>query len=844
MPFVLKRRLVPRAVFISTAFAIAAGVGCVDPDEKPIVPDPAPLFTKTAGEVRQLASQHTGSLKLKPVIGPKNIDRFIKDHDAATRLGKALFWDQQVGSDGQACATCHFHAGTDNRTKNQLNPGFRNANAGIDPRAFNDTTGFGPNANAFGPNYDLVAADFPFHKLADPSDRNSTVLSDTNEVVSSQGVFTARFGGVGAPNDIGVPSLLGNGAVFNVDGALTRNVEPRQTPSVINAALNHRNFWDGRARFEFNGVNPIGKLDPGARIVERAGSSFPELVSVDVERSALASQADGPPLSDLEASYEGRRFPDIGRKLLDATLTPLGGQLVDPTDSVLGSLSAAPAQGIQKRYEELIKVSFDARWWDVPGFVVDVSGVTPSLKKQAAPVGPDQYTVLEYNFSLFFGLAVQAYEQTLISDDAPFDRFMDGDDNALTATEQEGLALFVDKGKCVNCHGGAELTNASLANVRNDQIIERMIMGDNRVAVYDNGFYNIGVRPTLEDIGVGGTIGPLNLPLSNSRLFQRDLRNLVPQLMGANPALSLDDAIRLANVMAKIPRIAARPDEAERLLGSAVPSALAELEAARDAIASAIAGMIGNDTFPNPTAPPTCTTKAAANAQLAQVQTLLARATQAQTASAATPKLVEAATLLGALASCVCVDAAARIEKARSLLAAGVSLLPDPIDPGPDPDHPLGPPLRPEERVAVDGALKTPSLRNVSETAPYFHNGGHATLEQAVAFYNRGADFARENKDNLDPDIQPLGLTAHEQAALVAFLRALTDERVRFERAPFDHPSVSVPNGGTAPFVGPYFPNQRVFEDRFTVPSVGATGSTIVLGTPNTPYGHFLQPLH
>lgn len=39
-------------------------------------------------------------------------------------LGKALFWDMQVGSDGvQACATCHFRAGADPRRKNQISPG-------------------------------------------------------------------------------------------------------------------------------------------------------------------------------------------------------------------------------------------------------------------------------------------------------------------------------------------------------------------------------------------------------------------------------------------------------------------------------------------------------------------------------------------------------------------------------------------------------------------------------------------------------------------------------------------------------------------------------------------------
>jgi cytochrome c peroxidase len=50
---------------------------------------------------------------------PSNFCRFVKDEAAAIRLGKAWFWDMQVGSDGlTACASCHFHAGADNRVKN------------------------------------------------------------------------------------------------------------------------------------------------------------------------------------------------------------------------------------------------------------------------------------------------------------------------------------------------------------------------------------------------------------------------------------------------------------------------------------------------------------------------------------------------------------------------------------------------------------------------------------------------------------------------------------------------------------------------------------------------------
>jgi cytochrome c peroxidase len=112
--------------------------------------------------------------------------------------------------------------------------------------------------------------------------------------------------------------------------------------------------------------------------------------------------------------------------------------------------------------------------------------------------------------------------------------------------------------------------------------------------------------------------------------------------------------------------------------------------------------------------------------------------------------------------------------------------------------------LQPNERVAVDGAFKTPGLRNVELTAPYFHNGGDRTLGQVMDFYNRGGNFPAFNQANFDPNIVPLGLTDLEKGALVALMRGMTDERVRFQRAPFDHPQLFVPHlpDGVLPAVG------------------------------------------
>ena len=72
----------------------------------------------------------------------------------------------------------------------------------------------------------------------------------------------------------------------------------------------------------------------------------------------------------------------------------------------------------------------------------------------------------------------------------------------------------------------------------------------------------------------------------------------------------------------------------------------------------------------------------------------------------------------------------------------------------------------------LKGAFKTPTLRDVALTGPYMHNGAYRTLDEVVEHYNRGGD----TKDNLDPNIEPLDLSARERADLVEFMKALTGD--------------------------------------------------------------------
>lgn len=76
-----------------------------------------------------------------------------------------------------------------------------------------------------------------------------------------------------------------------------------------------------------------------------------------------------------------------------------------------------------------------------------------------------------------------------------------------------------------------------------------------------------------------------------------------------------------------------------------------------------------------------------------------------------------------------------------------------------------------ETKVETDkGAFKTPSLRNVAESAPYMHDGSLKTLNDVVDFYVGGGN----SNPYLDKNMKPLNLTARDRSDLVEFLKSLS----------------------------------------------------------------------
>jgi cytochrome c peroxidase len=67
------------------------------------------------------------------------------------------------------------------------------------------------------------------------------------------------------------------------------------------------------------------------------------------------------------------------------------------------------------------------------------------------------------------------------------------------------------------------------------------------------------------------------------------------------------------------------------------------------------------------------------------------------------------------------------------------------------------------------GAFKTPTLREITRTAPYMHDGSLVTLDDVIDYYDRGGNA----NPVLDPELRPLRLTPVEKQALRAFLQSL-----------------------------------------------------------------------
>lgn len=739
----------------------------------------------------QIAAAHgPGPVSLQRVPIPPvpglldGAEPIVVNKEVAIALGKALFWDMNVGSDGMACGSCHFRAGVDGRIKNQINPG------GKSSKSSGHTFDSLPSGGG-GPNHTLSLHDFPLHQFNNPADKYSGIAYTTDDVVASAGTFSGQFSGVSrfsGANDQCVRSADPETSINHVG---TRRVEPRNTPTMINAVFNHRNFWDGRANNIFNGSSPWGERDPNAGVWEKINARTVAKQRLHLENSSLASLATAPPLSNFEMSCEKRSWPDIGRKLLSRQ--PLQNQQVHHQDSVLGPYSRSSEgnlqPGLNTVYKNLITQAFNAKYWSFAG-----------IGQFGGPVGQLPYNQMEANFSMFFGLAVQLYISTLVSDQSPFDLSpVDANlrptwTNIVAATPAEtaakiaslknGSNLFFNN-HCNLCHTGP---NISLAAVAANAALVKPVQGS-----------SFGPPATPIDFGPNA-LGPDNAAYAAGitqyeNPLTRDFNlNIEPRLM----------------------------DLGYTNTGVADPDA--------------DPGVGGVDDFGHPLS---------FTAQY--VSYLLADSSGVFDSVVNHTRSCDFIVPLAAhyefsLYDIFTVPDGIIVDGSRE----GEQRTQNCMDPGTNAYIPTVAAAQdglsgPKMAIATKAAFKIPSLRNIELTGPYMHNGSMATLQQVLQFYARQGNFENDNLHFNVSSVSSSVSSAKNSADLIAYLKTFTDERVRYEKAPFDHPQLLIPHGhtGNALQVTAGNPiNANLAQDEYlNLPAVGANG----VPTPIAEFSSILQ---
>lgn len=220
------------------------------------------------------------------------------------------------------------------------------------------------------------------------------------------GIYPGPDTSFGTVDDVhgsaGVPhvDVLGNPVLDALFG-FNVQVTRRAANAVIMAAYSPELFWDGRANTTF--FNP----ETGALSIATGG--------------ALENQAIGPILSSVEMGRDQRSWPDVARKLQASE--PLGFATNLPADVV-------PAIAAHPTYPELFQAAFGD------------SAITGER----------------------IAHAIATYERTLTPTQTPWDKFIGGDNTAMTPGQVQGWTFFRGS-PCAACHTPPQFTNATYRNI-------------------------------------------------------------------------------------------------------------------------------------------------------------------------------------------------------------------------------------------------------------------------------------------------------------------------------------------------------------------------------------------
>ncbi|MBL9153251.1 MAG: hypothetical protein JNK37_12230 [Verrucomicrobiales bacterium] len=826
----------------------------------------------------------------------------IQSMTAAIALGKAFFWDPRFSSDKKvACASCHFAAGTDQRTRGVVS---LPANMGVRipwPQAQ------GAKEGRYLP-YNLSAQDLIPGSQDDGGpttpgvfDPDSLVGYPVREVIGSQGVRLREFKGLVQDGNtwsekLVTPSLNAeNGSLkplleqVHHLSTTHRQVTPRNAGTVINAVFNSRNFHDSRASNVFNGHNGWGRhidtlvnrhiyvLRDKDNNLKKTHTTTPigEDAAYYLADAALASQAVEPLVSEVEMSANLRMLHHVARRMLDERI--LDGQTISPDDS-----SLAPYADPTKRptYRELIEKVFRPEWHanKTAKVALPTVDVDNAIKPRVDDFIVADFDQIEFNFGLFWGLAIQLYESTLISDQSRFDtelantkasaraRLTQGpagnplelrQKQPLTASERRGMELFRTIG-CAECHGTAALSSASIFELGligknrspftdplpdelpipdlgddDDDLVDAgnlcppvqrfgvECMGFNDVfqSIYDGGNYNLGISrfirphswPVSPAVADAGGVGEWLKKKATPQTIWEDHGNGYPWMPedadkkeGDTPEIVMRR--KFGNYLKKdTSRIA----QLERMLGiqpdinrtleniSMEPwtQSARPLNRTRAPLNyTLVQEPVSQESAPSGTGITLKRGEDAGQRGLVPIRLSGSLTYIVGPGTAPPPPSLSRRWFMEMKRSLA--SAVANLAKAKAQVPPNQAL----IDVWERQVRALTGLLANQERLADVGAFRAPTLRNIELTGPYMHNGSLLTLEAVIDFYARGGDYNQRIKANTGdgkngdqhPEMEPFHISTEQRADLVAFLKSLTDDRVRNQTAPFDRPSLDI----------------------------------------------------
>ncbi len=367
---------------------------------------------------------------------------------------------------------------------------------------------------------------------------DNTVSCGTCHQPASAGTDPVPARDPGADNTFGTDDdeftsfgVIGADAANNYRPVAPFGLEPQTTPRSTNPAITAMYytelFWEGRAPSEFR--------DPqtGEVVIPVGG--------------ALESQAAAPIVSDVEMAHADRDWDQVTTKLESAVPLALATEI--PPD-MTAAIDAHP------RYPDLFEAAFG------------------DTNISAARIA----------------MAIATYERTLVPDQAPWDRFMAGDQNAMTPAQQRGWFTFSNS-RCVFCHVAPWFASDSYENIGLRPLAEDLGRSEVTGDPADRGKFkvstlrNVGLKSTFMHTGQFTTLEEVIALYQGPGAPGNDNRNLglplqiPPQLHPGDLVAFLAEALtdpRVANEQFPFDRptlFTERPDDAPQNLGGATAGA-------------------------------------------------------------------------------------------------------------------------------------------------------------------------------------------------------------------------------------------------------------------------------